>query len=218
MTTCSPKFSNKIESLTGDKISDNFIKAIGGEKKLKEVKTMVMIAVVQTQGIEFELESYRKAPDKMVLTMKSNQGTMTRILNGEKAVVITSNGNEPITGNDLKALQEEATIFPELYRKKFGHKLEYLGIEKVNERDMYKVKLFLPNGNSRLKFYDKETDLLKKVIDEEGRELFYNEYNEVKGVRTPHLNKMISPTGILKFKITEVKINPVLENEMFEIK
>ena len=217
-TSCSPKIGNQVKNLTGDKISDNFIKAIGGEKKLKEVKTITMIAVAKIQGIELQIESYRKAPDKMVVKMKSPQGTMTRILNGEKAFVITPNGNQPITGIDLEALKEEATIFPELYRERFGHKLEYIGIEKVNEREMYKVKVLMPNGNSRFQFYDKETNLLNKMIDELGTESYYDEYKEINGVKMPHLNKLVSPQGTLNFKIKELKINPEFEDEMFEIK
>lgn len=218
ITACTPKIGNKVETLTGDKIVDNYVNALGGEKKLKEVKTMTMIAVTKIQDIELQIESYRKAPDKMVVKMISPNGTMTRILNGEEAYAISPAGSKQITGIDLAALKEEATIFPELYKEKFGYTREYLGIEKVDEKETHKVKISMPDGKTRTHFFDKETNLLTKMIDESGASSYYGDYKSIEGVMVPHSNKLVGPYSTAEFKIKEIEINPVFEEGMFEFK
>lgn len=49
ITSCTAKFGHKTELLTGEKIFEDFVKAMGGEKKLRSVKTMTMIQVAQIQ-------------------------------------------------------------------------------------------------------------------------------------------------------------------------
>lgn len=217
LVICSSKNIAYAQKLTGDKISKNFIKVIGGKKKLKQVKTMSMIATAQIQGIELQIESYRKAPNKMVVRMKSPQGTITRILNGDRAVVVTPNGNQEIKGIDLDALKEEATIFPELYKDEFEYEFKFIGIENINGRETYKVKVLQPSGIFRFQFYDKETSLLNKMIDEIGNESYYEDYREIDGVKIPYTNKLVTPQGTLNFRIKEITINPQFDKGMFEL-
>lgn len=216
LSACSPKVGSKTQSLTGNSIVEECIKAMGGKKNLLKVKRMTMIAVVEVQGMEFQIESYREAPDKMTVKMKSPEGTLTRILNGTEAFVIDPNGNTPITGLDLNNLKEEASIFPELYHEKFGHQLAYVGTEKVGEREAHKVKITLPDGTQKFQLYDKETKLLIKLLDEFGSESFYNNYKKVEGVNIPHTNKLVSEGGELDFNIVAIQINPVYEADMFQ--
>lgn len=214
-SSCTPKIGNKTEILTGENIIEDYIEALGGRKNLLKVKTMTMIAVVEVQGVEFQIESYREAPNKMTVKMKSLQGTLTRTLNGDEAFVIDANGNIPITGLDLNNLKEEATIFPVLYHQKFGHQLEYVGLEKVGMLEAHKVKITLSDGTEKYEFFDQETKLLVKLMDEFGSESYFSNYKEIQGVKIPHTGQLVNEGGALDLDIIAVQINPVYEEDLF---
>ena len=218
LLSCSHKLTKKNDELTGDKISENFINAIGGKENLLKVKTLKMIAEAEVQGNLFMIESYKIAPDKMLVKMELKQGTLTRILNGKKAFAYNEHGKIPITGIDLEALIEEATIFPELYRDKFGHKLEYSGIERINDKELYRVKVTQPNGQHRVEFFDKETGLLYMMIDELGSKSYYDNYKEIGGVKFPHKNKLVDSGVTVYMYVEEIEINPELDEDMFKLK
>jgi len=66
IVSCSTKKGIDPINITGNQISDAYVKAIGGEKRLRKVKTMRMLIVSEIEGGEFEIESFTKAPDKLL--------------------------------------------------------------------------------------------------------------------------------------------------------
>jgi zinc protease len=214
--SCTAKLS-KMGLQTGEQISQNCIKARGGEENLKAVKTITIITEAQMGGgTVLKTERNIIAPDKLIEKMESPRGTLTIIINGEKSAVIPSQIALP--EGDIKYFKEEATIFPELYSIKLGHKLEYLGTEIVNNRKMNKVKVLYANGKEKINFYDDETKLLSKVIDNTGIVYCYDDYRVVKGIKFPYSNKTVrGQDTISSIKVKEITVNPVFEEKMFKI-
>ena len=203
--------------LSGEQISERFIDAVGGRKKLSAVTTAKMHATYYLNMGALKFESYRKAPDKMMLYTYFANEKITTILNGDQAYFITSEGKKEITGQELANLQEEALIFPELYLKELCRKLEYLGIEKLEGKNMHKVKTYYKNGQERTHFYDVETALLKKVIVSDELIYQYGDYKQVDGIFIPHDNQFTQYDETFRVTIDEISYNLELDEKLFEL-
>jgi hypothetical protein len=216
IASCTISSKTKGKNLNGDQIVENFIEARGGIDKLQDVKTLKMI--IEAPEIKFIAESYRRKPDKVVDIMKYPNWEIKMVLNGKKAISKNPNGTESIQqAVTLRNMHDEALIFPELYRKKLGYIQEYIGLEKINGKDYYKVKVVLPDSAKHIEYYDIQTDLLYKLIDEFELETIFEEYQEIDGIKFLKYFKAVNTKETIHFIVKELTINPELDEKIFSI-
>ena len=94
------------------------------------------------------------------------------------------------------------------------------GIEKIQDRDCYKIK----TGENQYAFFDKDTFLKVKEIkvnNMEGQMIeditLYDDYKEVGGVLFPHIMSQGRGNNVLKFEVTEISVNPAdLDQALFQ--
>jgi hypothetical protein len=110
------------------------------------------------------------------------------------------------------------------------------GMEKVEDRDTYKIKLTLKNGNAIHVWIDAETFLEAKIEGQPRQldgtvhpvEVYYRDYRPVSGLKVPFvLETKVLPVAktklgfkdravpVEKISIDKVEVNPKLDESLF---
>jgi zinc protease len=220
-------FGNKLElakeiatpvDLDGKAVLNNYIEALGGIKKMNEVKTVKMVAGMNLMGQDFEMTIIKKAPNLYYQTMGNESMTIQeQVFDGTKAKMSGMGGSQIITeGEELDAIKKEAAMFPELDYLSDEYTLELKGIEKVDNADAYKVLATDAADKKQTMFFDVKSGLLvKRVATESARgqtvtvATLYKEYADNNGIMFPGLISVIggAPFPInMKFKSVEINI------------
>ena len=193
--------------VTAQTVLNNYINAIGGEKAVKNVKTLAVMSAGTVQGTPLELV-VKTAPKKMGVEMKAMGMTMMKqVVNEKEAYMVQQGQRKDFTGDDLKDMQADATTFKELALLT-DKDVTLTGIENINGADAYAIK----NGKSTL-YYDVKTGFKvaeAKDIEQGGQKMtqttYYQDYKDVKGLKFPY--KTIMNVGIeIELTTSEVKIN-----------
>ena len=193
--------------VTVQTVLNDYIKAIGGEKAVKNVKTLAVLSSGTVQGTPLELV-VKTAPKKLGVEMKAmGMVMMKQVVNEKEAYMVQQGQRKDFTGDDLKDMQADATTFKELALLT-DKDVTLTGIENINGADAYAIK----NGKSTL-YYDVKTGFKvaeAKDIEQGGQKMtqttYYQDYKDVIGLKFPY--KTIMNVGIeIELTTSEVKIN-----------
>jgi hypothetical protein len=186
----------------------------------------------------------------MMRMMRPRKTRIELIFNGQTAVQVFDGSNgwklrpflnrrvvEPYTPDEMKAATMQADIDGPLvdYAAK-GTKIELAGVEKVDNRAAYKLKLTLKTGQSVNIWIDAQTFLETKIEGQPRQldgvlhpvEIYYRDYRPVNGLQIPFVleTKVLpvsqSTTGYRdpvipteKINIEKVEVNPKLDAVLF---
>lgn len=215
-----PVFKKEVpKGMTAQTVLDNYIKAIGGEKAVNEVKTIAMIGSTTIPQAPSPLSFVSKIDDKGKLMVELAMGGMSimkQVINEKGGYVMQQGQKMEITGKNLEDMKAAATPFEELNLIK-KPEVTLTGIETFNGTDAYALK----NGKSTL-YYDVKTSLKlgDVIIIEQGGKTMnktntYSDYREVKGVKVPF--NLIQNVGFeLNVKMSEIKINEGVTDADFQ--
>lgn len=193
--------------VTTQTVLNKYIEVIGGEKALKNVKTLAIISSGTVQGTPLELV-VKTAPKKLSVEMKAEGTTMSKqIVNEKQAYAFQQGQRKDFSGEELKDMQDLAGTFKELSLLT-DKDAALTGIENINGADAYTIK----NGKSTY-FYDvtsgfkvAEAKELEQGDQKMTQTTYYQDYKDVKGIKFPY--KTIMNVGIeIELTTTEVKIN-----------
>ena len=207
------------EGLTAEKVIESYIEAQGGRRTLSRVKDVTMIYETFMQGMNIELKTYQKAPDKMMMEVGGSGMVFSKqIFDGERGMVEMPmmGQTEELKGDDLESFRFQALMYPELDYAKHGVKIELLGIEKIGEKEAYKIKVILPTGSESFDYFDTETGLKIKSITESG-ESYFSDYRKVNNIKFPFEVKQSAEGQELQMKLKTVEVNSKLKDDLFRI-
>jgi predicted Zn-dependent peptidase len=205
--------------VTVKSVLDNYIKAIGGEKAVKGVKTIAMTGSTTIPQAPAPLTFTSKVDSKGKMMVELAMGTMSlmkQVVNEKEGYASQQGQKKKLEGEALAKAKAGAVPFEELT---FATRTDLVltGIEPINGSDAYALK----NGDATL-YYDVKTGL--KVADSETQDqggkkvtmmTYYNDYRDVKGIKVPF--NIIKNVGIeLDIKIADVKINEGVSDADFQ--
>jgi len=209
--TAKPELKKPVPAeVTAKSVIDNYIKAIGGEKAVSAVKTIVMNGTTTIPQAPSPLSFTSKIDAKGKLMVELTMGTMSlmkQVLNEKGGYVMQQGQRQNIEGTMLADMKAAATPFEELSLSK-NQGLTVENIEFINGKEAYAVK----NGKTTI-YYDVTSGLKladSKVMEQGGKSITqttnYGDYKEVKGVKVPF--NIIQNVGFeLDIKMSSVKIN-----------
>ena len=217
---------------TVDEIIAKSIEARGGEAKLRAVKTVRMTGKIEVgPGMVAPATLVFKRPG-MVRQEFTVQG-MTAIVayDGKDGWdVMPFQGKkdaEPMAADDVKEMEDQADLDgPLMDYKAKGNTVEYLGKEKVEGSDAYKLKVTRKNGNAETAFIDADSGLEVKTVskrkvhgNEQEVESTYSDFRNVDGLIIPFSIEQGAVGSPQKQKITidKVEINPELADGQFHM-
>lgn len=189
-------------------VLDNYIKAIGGEKALKNVKSVFTTSTGTVQGTPLEMTSKATTSGKLAVEMKAmGMSMMKQVVSDKGAYAVQQGQRKDFEGEELKEMKESAAPFDEMtLSKKTTVTLD--GIEMINGSEAYVIK----DGTSTL-YYDVKSGLKlaqSKTSEKAGKKSTqttnYSDYKDVKGIKFPY--KTVMNVGIeIELITTDVKIN-----------
>jgi hypothetical protein len=182
-----------------------------------------------------------KRPGKMRMELQFNGQTAIQVYDGANGWKLRPFLNrrvvEPYTTEEMKisAMQADLDGYLVDYAAK-GIQIELVGMEKVENRDTYKLKLTMKNGQAIHDWIDAQTFLEAKVEGQPRRldgvshpvEVYYRDYRPIGGLQIPHIleTKVLQtartakgfkdpPVPAEKITIEKVVVNPKLDENHF---
>jgi predicted Zn-dependent peptidase len=199
-------------------VLDNYIKAVGGEKAVKGVKTISTVASGEIQGTPLEMNTKVTSANKLSNEMKAMGMSIMKQVVNEKGAYVTQQGKrKDLDGEKLAEAKQSALPFPELtMAAKTSITLD--GIESFNGADAYVIK-----DGKTTHYYDVNTGLkIGQAVTQEanGQKMTqitnYSDYKEVKGIKVPYKVSMSFGPQEIEFKTTDVKINEGVSDADFQ--
>ena len=207
--------------------------------RLPSGKTVVPQRPAEEIQLAFLMELKRAR--KMRFELQFNAQTAIQVFDGANGWKLRPFLNrqvvEPYTADEIKIASTQAELDGPLvdYAAK-GSQVELAGMEKVENRDTYKIKLTLKGGKAIHVWIDARTFLEAKMEGQPRRldgtlhpvEVFFRDYRPVQGLQIPYLletrvlpvakNAMgvkDAPVPPEKIVIETVQVNPTLDEALF---
>lgn len=218
---------------TADEIIAKNIEAKGGLEKLRAVKTMRITGkMMMGPGMEAPMVIETARPHKMRVEFTFQGMTGIQAYDGTTGWMVMpfmgKKDPEPVAGDDLKQMEEQADIDGPLvdYKEK-GNQVEYLGKGEVEGTPVHKLKVTKKNGDIQTLYLDADSYL---EIKAEGKtkmrgqeiegETTFGDYKEVGGMVFAHSiqSKMKGGPGpgqTITFE--KIEVNPEIPASRFEM-
>lgn len=210
---------------TADAVLDKYLTAIGGKEKLRTMQDMTVSATADIQGRTMEMETKLKMPNKykQVSYMMGNEAggatydgtTLSRSMRGQQT---TKQGKEAL----MEFLQGHP--FPELYYDTLGIEKKLVGVEKVDDKDAYKIQ-YTADGKDWFDYFDTQTGLkVKRSATNEGprgkveTDIRFGNYKEVNGIKFPFTRSQKLGQFEMTMETQSIKLNKGIEDKQFKIK
>jgi hypothetical protein len=215
---------------TADEIIAKYVKTIGGMEKIEAVKTLRRSGkVIVGGGFEIPIVEENKRPN-MVRQDITIQGLVgTNAYDGKVGWKVQpwqgKKDPEAMGEGELKSILEEADLDgPLVNYKEKGNKVEFVGMDEVEGTDTYKLKVTMPNGETRFFFMD--TDYFVPIKIETKRTIRGNEvefetvlgdYKEVNGWYLPWSLEVGAKGSQFKQKVEfeKVETNVAIDDSRF---
>lgn len=213
------------EGVTAETVIQNYVNAIGGEKKMLKIKSLTTYAYTSFQGAEIMFTFHRMDPAKYYMEMGTADMTFQKqICDGTRAKIIAMGNETEITGSELEALKYEGSLNQELRFQEFGVTYELLGIVEIDGQDAYYMQFMIPGGSIQHEYFDVKTSLKVKttstISSPEGdfeSVIVYGNYKAVKGVLFPFSMKQTVAGQEINLTVSSIIVNKV-DAAVFEIK
>lgn len=201
-----------------DEIIAKNVEARGGMDKIKSVQSIKITGRMAMGPMEAPITMVQKRPDQMRMEFTIQGMTGIRAYDGSNGWAVMpfmgKKDPEAMTADDLKEMQDQADIDGPLvdYKAK-GNQVEYLGKEKIEGTDAYKLKVTRKNGDVDTLYIDSDSGL---EIKEDGKrmvrgseqefETSIGDYREVSGLVFPFAIESNVKGSPEKQKITIEKV------------
>jgi hypothetical protein len=217
---------------TVDEILAGNVKAKGGLEKLKAVETLRMTGTMTVgPGMEAPFTMVFKRPTSLRMDFTVQGMTITQAFDGKQGWTTNPMAGarepQPMPPEALKAIELQADFDGPLvdYKAK-GHTVEFQGREKVDGRQVLKLKVTLKNGDVRFYYLDAESYLETRVEGttsirgvEMQNEGTLGDYRDVSGIMFPHRMES-GPKGTTmkqKMVVEKIEVNVPLDDGRFKM-
>jgi len=210
-----------------DEIVDKHVAALGGMDKINAITTLVTERSLAVQGMEIPTKTYLVV-GKSVRSESTVMGnSMIQVVDDAKGWMVRpaqmggTGEPEDMPADQLKQQIASLDPFGGLvgYKEK-GTKVELVGKEKLDKKDVYHLKLTSKDGIAMDEFLDAETYLISKVkVDMGGQagEIEFSDYKEAQGVKFPNSMDISNPQmGSMSLTTNKLSVNTPVDPTLFK--
>lgn len=211
---------------TVDSILKNYVKAIGGEKAIKQQSTRFSRGTVELNPMNMSgtFETTMAAETKAYTKLNiAGVGDMIEASDGKSGWSVSA-----IQGSRTKTPAEliQANLTNDFYRDirltTLFPKIDVTGIEKVNGKDAYVVKATPQEGPAETWYFDKVSFLIIRsdttIISPEGDQpisVYSEDFRSVDGIQIPFKIRSKMPQFEIVLTATEVKHGVKVDDSLF---
>ena len=219
------KASSLPAGLTAEKVISNYIEAIGGAQKIKELKSSKTILKASFQGMELTMTTAKKSVGKSLREISIQGNVMQKSVSDGKEVAETQRGQPtPVDAATKEKNLFEAHMVPETMLVAMNVKVSLKSIENVEGKEAYVIEYVFPAGEKITNYFDKETgfkvqttEQVKTPQGEMSIPTKFQDYKDINGVKFPHTILVSQGPMNFKFEVSSLEVNPVLDDAIFKV-
>jgi len=214
---------------TADEILGKVLAARGGLDKLRAINSERVSGQISFGDVSGPFSVELKRPLKMHMQITIQDRTVVRVYDGKQGWANNPFAGkvdpEAMSGEELKNITEESDFDgPLMDYKSKGNQIELVGKEKLNDKDVWRLKLTTKNGDARFYLFDVNSFLLlkwegkRKFQDQElPVESHFSDYREVGGLKFAFgIDSGSSPADLTqKIRIEKIELNPDISDAEF---
>ncbi|MDB5031995.1 M1 family metallopeptidase [Mucilaginibacter sp.] len=212
------------KGVTAASVIKNYLDAIGGADKVKDIKDMTINAEGTVQGVTVQVSNKYKAPDKFDYSAiaPSYNNYILLHLKGNADSVSVIQQNLPVanaTKEYQRHLVDRFGFFPELDYSKAGYSITLDStLRAVNDVLTYLVVATHPDGTRVKSYFDIKTGYkIKQITDvANSSSTEFDDYRDVNGVKIPYNIKTVLIGAPVELKVNSAVANTGLTNDMFK--
>ncbi|HUH25611.1 MAG TPA: pitrilysin family protein, partial [Flavobacterium sp.] len=206
--------------VTSKTVIENHINAIGGEKKLKEVKSVSIISSGEMQGMALTMTQKKTSKGQFMMSLNGmGMDLMKQVITPTMGYMSQQGQKQDLKGDDLKEAQASAKMFTELEDLKEATSFNLTGIETFNGEEAYVLK-----KDKTTTYYSVASGLkiaTTEMVEAQGQSFEMistsGDYKEVKGIKIPHATSLpLGPGMSVEFKASDVKVNEGVSDADFK--
>ena len=208
-----------------DQILNRYMDAVGGRSAWLKLTSRVTTGTIDVSpaNVSGTIELSEKAPDRILSEIRIS-GILFR--QGFDGTVGWSddpqNGLREETGAELDEARRDADFYHPLDLRKLYERLTVVDMEKVNDRDAYKVEAEVPDNAPDEIYFEVASGLPARVLNHrhtpQGVIDFvedFDDYREVDGIKRPYIIRETSGEQLLTIHVTQVRHNVLLDDSVF---
>jgi outer membrane lipoprotein-sorting protein len=216
--------------LSAEQIVQRSVSASGGLSAWRRVTAMTMTGQMDIgKGVKAPFTMELKRGRKVRLELQFQGQTAVQIYDGvngwKMRPFLNRKDAEPFTPDELKQASLDSDLDGALvdYAAK-GTRIDLEEVEKVENRDAYRLRLTLKNGQVRRIWIDAQNFLEVKIdgsrqMDGKQRaiETYFRDYRATQGLMMPYVfeTAVEGVKGTEKIEIEKVVVNPALDDSLF---
>ena len=209
-----------LSAQTIDQIVANHLNALGGETKLKEVKSVVMENTIKVQALEMVNQTSIVVNNAVRSESKIMGNNLVQAFDGSTAwentpVMMGGSGQSQVMAKEMAgSVINQADPFPLLNYAAKGTKLELLDTENSN----YHLKITPKMGGEFEIWIDTETNLaVKQKSMQNGQEIeiVFSNYAEIEGIN--FALRMETMGGMITVDTKSIKLNSTIDESIFKM-
>lgn len=175
------------------------------------------------QGFDVTAVLLQKAPNKMLQRISVGGMEQVMLFDGKNGVNKSPMGEEVLEGENLEQMAFEADMLAITKLDELGIKATLTGVEKIDDKDAYKIEFVLPSGGKFHHYYEKESGLKlreqRTLSTPQGtftQTTNFSDYREVNGMKYPY--KLVqSVVGMnIEMTVSNIEINTGLGDDLFK--
>lgn len=220
------------QSLTADEVIGRYLDELGGISNLRAWKGMIgrgKFVLVAQGGSEVPVTFWFKPPNKQRMEM---------IIQGQKVIYATDGVvpwycdptrgvtlPTPMPEDQARDMNKNDDEYPFIDYKEKGHKVELLGKEEFEGRQVHKLKLVRRNGSESTHFFDVETGrelryftTLRRGNADIVQEAIERDFRRVGWLLMPfEIEIKMNGRTARKMMVEKIEVDPALDDSFFEL-
>lgn len=207
-------------------VLDKYVKAIGGRDAVSKQKSRVQTGTIELSpmGLKGTVESFARSDDRSFTKVSiAGIGDILDGYDGKTAWTVNPiQGSRIKDGRELQQTKRNNIFAREIMIDKIYTKLAVSGVEKIGDREAFKVVASTDGLSDDILYFDTVTGLIVRSdtisVTPEGEQLvksFYDDYREVDGVKSAFKIRAVTPAFEINTAFTEVKYNVPIEDAIF---
>ncbi len=215
-----PNVKKVPEGVTVEQVLDKYVEAIGGKENILKVKDKTTKMSGTMQGTTISMTQCQKAPNKFYQLVDFGVGQQTTVFDGEKGKMSAMGQEQNIPPEQVEQMKL-GSLYSMLEYAKNNIKTELAGMEAINNKDAYRVAFTFPSGKKSTNYYDVNSGLLVRTVDEGAgatQTVDFDDYRDVQGVKYPFKMSLVTPQGAIDLITSSIEVNTNLADSLFEVK
>lgn len=206
-------------------VLDSYYEALGGADKVAEVTSYKQKATMSVMGTSIDMIMMMKDHNKYKMEMlMGGSPLVARAFNGTTGSTVQMGTPQPMSQADMEELKFQADLLGMLRCEDHGITASLLGIDNLNDLDVYVVELIYPSGNVQKDYYSLESGLKVQVVRTEVTEVGSNtsitevtDYMEVEGLKFASAFTVSAQGQESAVEVKEVKLNVKISDSEFDL-